>query len=85
MGSELTGNKFDSYFMCFPRFYTDFGKYITQAKSIVDPVLFLLPNIPSIPYQYWLQIVSNSVFRTMVSNRQRKRKEQWADYYVFNR
>ncbi|MGE7612975.1 sugar O-acetyltransferase [Paenibacillus sp. NPDC101420] len=32
--SELTGNKVDSSFMCFPPFYTDFGKNITVAKNV---------------------------------------------------
>lgn len=32
--SELTGNKVDSSFMCFPPFYTDFGKNITVGKNV---------------------------------------------------
>jgi len=32
--SELTGNKIDSSFMCFPPFYTDFGKNITIGKNV---------------------------------------------------
>jgi acetyltransferase-like isoleucine patch superfamily enzyme len=32
--SELTGNKVDSSFMCFPPFYTDFGKNITIGKNV---------------------------------------------------
>jgi acetyltransferase-like isoleucine patch superfamily enzyme len=32
--SELTGNKVDSSFMCFPPFYTDFGKNITFGKNV---------------------------------------------------
>lgn len=32
--SELTGNKIDPSFMCFPPFYTDFGKNITIGKNV---------------------------------------------------
>ncbi|MDZ5610832.1 sugar O-acetyltransferase [Bacillus pseudomycoides] len=32
--SELTGNKVDLSFMCFPPFYTDFGKNITIGKNV---------------------------------------------------
>ncbi|MNO37759.1 putative acetyltransferase [compost metagenome] len=32
--SELTGNKVDSSFMCFPPFYTDFGRNITIGKNV---------------------------------------------------
>ncbi|AOZ92934.1 sugar O-acetyltransferase [Paenibacillus crassostreae] len=32
--SELTGNKVDSSFMCFPPFYTDFGKNIMIGKNV---------------------------------------------------
>jgi acetyltransferase-like isoleucine patch superfamily enzyme len=32
--SELTGNKIDSSFMCFPPFYTDFGKNITIGNNV---------------------------------------------------
>lgn len=32
--SELTGNKVDSSFMCFPPFYTDFGKNIKIGKNV---------------------------------------------------
>jgi acetyltransferase-like isoleucine patch superfamily enzyme len=32
--SELTGSKIDSSFMCFPPFYTDFGKNITIGKNV---------------------------------------------------
>ena len=32
--SELTGNKVDSSFMCFPPFYTDFGKNIRIGKNV---------------------------------------------------
>ena len=32
--SELTGNKVDASFMCFPPFYTDFGKNITIGKNV---------------------------------------------------
>ncbi len=32
--SELTGTKVDSSFMCFPPFYTDFGKNITIGKNV---------------------------------------------------
>ncbi|WP_059105290.1 sugar O-acetyltransferase [Shouchella shacheensis] len=32
--SELTGNHVDSSFMCFPPFYTDFGKNITIGKNV---------------------------------------------------
>ncbi|PGB59826.1 acetyltransferase [Bacillus wiedmannii] len=32
--SELTGNKVDVSFMCFPPFYTDFGKNITMGKNV---------------------------------------------------
>ncbi|WP_410772132.1 sugar O-acetyltransferase [Fontibacillus sp. BL9] len=32
--SELTGNEVDSSFMCFPPFYTDFGKNITIGKNV---------------------------------------------------
>lgn len=32
--SELTGSKVDSSFMCFPPFYTDFGKNITIGKNV---------------------------------------------------
>ncbi|MED3550279.1 sugar O-acetyltransferase [Cytobacillus praedii] len=32
--SELTGNKVDPSFMCFPPFYTDFGKNITIGKNV---------------------------------------------------
>ncbi|MNJ49535.1 putative acetyltransferase [compost metagenome] len=32
--SELTGKKVDSSFMCFPPFYTDFGKIITIGKNV---------------------------------------------------
>ncbi|MDO7906142.1 DapH/DapD/GlmU-related protein [Paenibacillus sp. JX-17] len=32
--SELTGNAVDSSFMCFPPFYTDFGKHITIGKNV---------------------------------------------------
>ncbi|RJS62371.1 sugar O-acetyltransferase [Bacillus sp. PK3_68] len=32
--SELTGEKVDSSFMCFPPFYTDFGKNITIGKNV---------------------------------------------------
>ncbi|QQK74471.1 sugar O-acetyltransferase [Salicibibacter cibarius] len=32
--SELTGNEVDSSFMCFPPFYTDFGKNITMGKNV---------------------------------------------------
>ncbi|MEC0093167.1 sugar O-acetyltransferase [Paenibacillus macquariensis] len=32
--SELTGNKVDSSFMCFPPFYTDFGKNISIGKNV---------------------------------------------------
>ncbi|WP_419961762.1 sugar O-acetyltransferase [Psychrobacillus sp. BM2] len=32
--SELTGDKVDSSFMCFPPFYTDFGKNITIGKNV---------------------------------------------------
>ncbi|WP_026908791.1 DapH/DapD/GlmU-related protein [Paucisalibacillus globulus] len=32
--SELTGTKVDSTFMCFPPFYTDFGKNITIGKNV---------------------------------------------------
>ncbi|MFD1176450.1 sugar O-acetyltransferase [Paenibacillus puldeungensis] len=31
---ELTGNPIDSSFMCFPPFYTDFGKNITIGKNV---------------------------------------------------
>jgi len=31
---ELTGEKVDSSFMCFPPFYTDFGKNITIGKDV---------------------------------------------------
>jgi len=31
---ELTGSKVDSSFMCFPPFYTDFGKNITIGKNV---------------------------------------------------
>lgn len=31
---ELTGNKIDSSFMCFPPFYTDFGKNITIGENV---------------------------------------------------
>lgn len=32
--SELTGRTVDSSFMCFPPFYTDFGKNITIGKNV---------------------------------------------------
>jgi acetyltransferase-like isoleucine patch superfamily enzyme len=32
--SELTGEKVDSSFMCFPPFYTDFGKNILIGKNV---------------------------------------------------
>jgi len=32
--SELTGTKVESSFMCFPPFYTDFGKNITIGKNV---------------------------------------------------
>lgn len=32
--SELTGEKVDSSFMCFPPFYTDFGKNISIGKNV---------------------------------------------------
>jgi len=32
--SELTGEKVDSSFMCFPPFYTDFGKNIIIGKNV---------------------------------------------------
>jgi acetyltransferase-like isoleucine patch superfamily enzyme len=32
--NELTGEKVDSSFMCFPPFYTDFGKNITIGKNV---------------------------------------------------
>jgi acetyltransferase-like isoleucine patch superfamily enzyme len=32
--SELIGEKVDSSFMCFPPFYTDFGKNITIGKNV---------------------------------------------------
>lgn len=32
--SELTGTKVDSSFMCFPPFYTDFGKNIMIGKNV---------------------------------------------------
>ncbi len=32
--SELTGSKVDPSFMCFPPFYTDFGKNITIGKNV---------------------------------------------------
>jgi acetyltransferase-like isoleucine patch superfamily enzyme len=32
--SELTGTKVDPSFMCFPPFYTDFGKNITIGKNV---------------------------------------------------
>lgn len=32
--SELTGNQVDSSFMCFPPFYTDFGKNITIGTNV---------------------------------------------------
>ncbi|KQL36061.1 sugar O-acetyltransferase [Psychrobacillus sp. FJAT-21963] len=32
--SELTSNQVDSTFMCFPPFYTDFGKNITIGKNV---------------------------------------------------
>lgn len=32
--SELTGSKVDTSFMCFPPFYTDFGKNITIGKNV---------------------------------------------------
>lgn len=32
--SELTGNQVDPSFMCFPPFYTDFGKNITIGKNV---------------------------------------------------
>ena len=32
--SELTGNKVDSSFTCFPPFYTDFGKNINIGKNV---------------------------------------------------
>jgi acetyltransferase-like isoleucine patch superfamily enzyme len=32
--SELTGNIVDSSFMCFPPFYTDFGRNITIGKNV---------------------------------------------------
>ena len=32
--SELTGNKVDASFMCFPPFHTDFGKNITIGKNV---------------------------------------------------
>src|SRR5690625_859263 len=32
--SELTGSKVDDSFMCFPPFYTDFGKNITIGKNV---------------------------------------------------
>lgn len=32
--SELTGQKVDSSFMCFPPFYTDFGKNIIIGKNV---------------------------------------------------
>ncbi|AIQ36616.1 MULTISPECIES: sugar O-acetyltransferase [Paenibacillus] len=32
--SELTGTEVDSSFMCFPPFYTDFGKNITIGKNV---------------------------------------------------
>ena len=32
--SELTGRKVDPSFMCFPPFYTDFGKNITIGKNV---------------------------------------------------
>lgn len=32
--SELTGNKVDPSFMCFPPFHTDFGKNITFGKNV---------------------------------------------------
>src|SRR5699024_6636174 len=32
--SELTGRSVDSSFMCFPPFYTDFGKNITIGKNV---------------------------------------------------
>ena len=32
--SELTGEKVDSSFICFPPFYTDFGKNITIGKNV---------------------------------------------------
>ena len=32
--SELTGNKVDDSFMCFPPFHTDFGKNITIGKNV---------------------------------------------------
>lgn len=32
--SELTGNEIDPSFMCFPPFYTDFGKNITIGKNV---------------------------------------------------
>jgi acetyltransferase-like isoleucine patch superfamily enzyme len=32
--SELTGSKVDSSFMCFPPFYTDFGKNILIGKNV---------------------------------------------------
>ena len=32
--SELTGEKVDSSFMCFPPFYTDFGKNIAIGKNV---------------------------------------------------
>lgn len=32
--SELTNNNIDSSFMCFPPFYTDFGKNITIGKNV---------------------------------------------------
>jgi len=31
---ELTGNQIDPSFMCFPPFYTDFGKNITIGKNV---------------------------------------------------
>lgn len=31
---ELTGSEIDSSFMCFPPFYTDFGKNITIGKNV---------------------------------------------------
>jgi acetyltransferase-like isoleucine patch superfamily enzyme len=32
--SEMTGEKVDSSFMCFPPFYTDFGKNISIGKNV---------------------------------------------------
>lgn len=32
--SELTGSEVDASFMCFPPFYTDFGKNITIGKNV---------------------------------------------------